>query len=344
MLTDIHLVSDSPAEARSLSEQALALIDRLQAPRGPVQYVVAYVLLSRLNAQLSQAFEPHLRQDTAPPVKVWHALFDSHIGGCGAQMPESVGEALKGLLASVVEHVAEAGRNSDVFGAEVRHAMAGLDQPGDLGADAVLEVARRLLAAGESARERADRLQAQLQASVADAQRLRKELDEQRHAVMHDPLTGLLNRRGMAARMQALMQAGADAAFALLMIDIDHFKQFNDSFGHAVGDAVIRNVAQAIRACLRDIDHAVRYGGEEFLVILPETLQHGALATAEAIRSKVSGLRLVRRRDNLTLPSFSVSVGVAAGRQGEDSETLLQRADAALYQAKQSGRNRVAHA
>lgn len=176
----------------------------------------------------------------------------------------------------------------------------------------------------------------------------RRKLAEQRveRLSQRDPLTGLGNRRffNEFLKLEWRRVARSQSALALLMIDIDHFKRFNDSFGHAVGDAVIRNVAQAIRACLRDIDHAVRYGGEEFLVILPETLQHGALATAEAIRSKVSGLRLVRRRDNLTLPSFSVSVGVAAGRQGEDSETLLQRADAALYQAKQSGRNRVAHA
>jgi diguanylate cyclase len=141
--------------------------------------------------------------------------------------------------------------------------------------------------------------------------------------------------------MDDLLTARPDASLSVLMLDIDHFKRINDTYGHALGDVVIRNVAETIRKCIRGEDFAVRFGGEEFLVLLPNTPLDGAAKVAETIRTRIEALRLVRRRDNFTLAPFTISLGVATRRENDSQDSLFERADRALYQSKESGRNRV---
>lgn len=165
----------------------------------------------------------------------------------------------------------------------------------------------------------------------------------------HDPLTGLLNRRAMdellgqeehRARRLAVQGAGpAGAQMAVLMIDIDHFKHLNDSHGHATGDRALQHLATVMGSQLRDIDHLARWGGEEFLALLPATSGPDALALAERLCERVRNLPLLV--DGVQLP-LTASLGVAEWLGPHDGLThLLDRADRALYEAKQAGRDRV---
>jgi len=165
----------------------------------------------------------------------------------------------------------------------------------------------------------------------------------------HDPLTGLLNRRAMDAllaqeeqRARRLAGHGAGsgvAQMAVLMIDIDHFKRLNDSHGHAIGDRALQHLATLMGSQLRDIDHLARWGGEEFLALLPATSAADALALAERLCERMRNLPLLV--DEVPLP-LTASVGVAEWLGPHDSLTqLLSRADQALYDAKQSGRDQV---
>ena len=165
----------------------------------------------------------------------------------------------------------------------------------------------------------------------------------------HDSLTGLLNRRAMdellaqeeqRARRLADQGAGSGVAqMAVLMIDVDHFKRLNDSQGHATGDRALQHLATLMGSQLRDIDHLARWGGEEFLALLPATSAADALALAERLCERVRNLPLLV--DEVPLP-LTASVGVAEWLGPHDSLTqLLSRADQALYDAKQSGRDRV---
>lgn len=159
-----------------------------------------------------------------------------------------------------------------------------------------------------------------------------------------DPLTQLLNRRALTERISAEMERALryDSTLALLMIDLDHFKQVNDTYGHLVGDDVLRDVAQLIGKTIRGMDISARYGGEEFLVLLPETDDVGATAFAERIRVAVEAHAF--DSDSLVHPlSLTASVGVAVfpAARIESVEDLVARADAALYRAKAEGRNRV---
>src|SRR6185312_12323338 len=128
----------------------------------------------------------------------------------------------------------------------------------------------------------------------------------------------------------------------LLMIDIDHFKNFNDEFGHLLGDEVLKIVARTLTEILKGRDVVARFGGEEFVAILPETPIEGAMKVADIIRGAIAGRELKRKDTGTSFGSITVSIGVARYRPEEDTlPTLIQRADTALYTSKHGGRNRV---
>lgn len=159
-----------------------------------------------------------------------------------------------------------------------------------------------------------------------------------------DALTGLHNRRWLESHLPRLVERHRDAGLPLsvMLLDIDHFKRFNDDFGHAAGDRVLAAVGAAVRERLRPTDLSARYGGEELVVILPGTALEGALAAAERTRAEVEGRRVVV--DGRALPRVTISLGVAEVLPDEDAASLLARADVAMYRAKASGRNQVAAA
>lgn len=167
---------------------------------------------------------------------------------------------------------------------------------------------------------------------------------ELEHLSMTDHLTGLFNRLMLE---EAFIQAKGSYtrtgnAFSLLLIDIDHFKAYNDSLGHAEGDRCLQTVTGTIQSCLeRDTDTAFRYGGEEFLVLLPYTDPPGSLKVAERIRRRIEELQ-VYHPDTSGEAILTVSIGTTTARPGKtDQDTLFQEVDAAMYTAKASGRNRV---
>jgi two-component system cell cycle response regulator len=172
---------------------------------------------------------------------------------------------------------------------------------------------------------------------------LRQNLDHSLELAVTDQLTGLHNRRYMAGQLDSLVKRaalGGDPVAALL-IDIDHFKKINDTFGHDVGDEVLREFALRLASNVRAVDLPCRYGGEEFTVIMPDTQLVDALRIAERIRMHVSGspFRVAHGEEVLTV---TISVGVSATNGADDTpETLMKRADEAVYEAKKSGRNAV---
>jgi two-component system cell cycle response regulator len=172
---------------------------------------------------------------------------------------------------------------------------------------------------------------------------LRENLDQSLELAVTDQLTGLHNRRYMESQLDALVRravVGGSDPVALLVIDIDHFKKINDSFGHGVGDEVLREFAVRLASNVRAIDLPVRFGGEEFVVVMPETELAHAHRIAERIRLHVAGspFRVMGGEELLTV---TISIGVAASLAEDTPLKLVKRADEAMYEAKAHGRNRV---
>lgn len=184
----------------------------------------------------------------------------------------------------------------------------------------------------------AETANAQLRAEVSERQRLAEEL---KRMATTDELTGLSNRRHyLDLSMQEIKRARRlDTPLTVCVLDVDHFKQINDNFGHAVGDVALRAIAAACRDSLREIDILGRFGGEEFTITLPETNAQTAQEVAERLRKRIEELRL-----NIEGVRLSVTIGLAERKDEEEIDQLLTRADHALYAGKRSGRNRVVDA
>ena len=187
-----------------------------------------------------------------------------------------------------------------------------------------------------------ERLQASLQAQESLNRALEDSRRELAELAIRDPLTRLYNRRFMEeALARELVRAERETdSLAVAMLDLDHFKAYNDNFGHAAGDAVLRAFAQAMHGFRQGSDVACRFGGEEFVLILPGLDREGAFARLDAFRRTVAGL--VVRHEGRELPRLRVSIGVSFyPEHGRQVDVLLDQADQAMYRAKAAGRDRV---
>ncbi|HUS89364.1 MAG TPA: diguanylate cyclase [Desulfosporosinus sp.] len=156
-----------------------------------------------------------------------------------------------------------------------------------------------------------------------------------------DPLTGLLNRRAILNKLEESIKHSRryETNLSVIMLDIDHFKEINDSYGHFVGDHGLKRIALFLQRKIRDTDVAGRLGGDEFLIVLPKAIMSSALTTAERIRENLANTKMRNLIGDVF--SMTVSQGVASYKPGDSVSSLVSRSDAAMYRAKQNGRNRV---
>jgi len=250
------------------------------------------------------------------------------------------GDALSKELQSVTRAIETAQRSSEEYGQELATASQRLE--GD-NADEAKTIVEDLAVATRKVRNENQVLETQLAETNAELGRLRESLDQVRRDAMTDGLTNLTNRKAFDEQLaQICAQADAEGeAVTLAIIDIDHFKSFNDTWGHQIGDQVLRYVASVIGRQGVAPRVAARYGGEEFAIIFPAEGGRAALSVLEDIRLEVSSRALKRRSTNEDLGAITVSAGFAERLGGETTMSLVERADAALYASKHAGRNRT---
>ena len=193
------------------------------------------------------------------------------------------------------------------------------------------------------ATERATNLEESFAATSQELDQVRKSFSQAEQQAHTDELTGLANRRSLNQFLRSAQARAMEDGqpLSVLLFDIDHFKSLNDSYGHQVGDQVLRLVAGILKQTVREDDLAARYGGEEMMIVLPGAPLSAAIAVGERIRTALAGRTLRRRSTGEALCTVTTSVGAAQFRPGESSEALVARCDAALYAAKAAGRNRT---
>ena len=202
-------------------------------------------------------------------------------------------------------------------------------------------IIERLVKELSQATTRSSALEANFLQTTKDLDQIKDSLKQAEEHSNTDALTGLANRRSLDAFLRTAQITAMEAGtpLSILMIDIDHFKRFNDSYGHQVGDQVLRLVAKVLAESVRECDLAARYGGEELMAILPGATLEVCEEVAERIRHRVGEARLTRRTTGEEISSVTISVGVAQFRMGETADGMIERGDKALYQAKRQGRN-----
>ena len=256
------------------------------------------------------------------------------------QAGDQIQETIQGVKRSVSEIKEATHEYSEVL----------QDAAGSLGADADPEQVRGKLKSvldnTQNFIEHNQKLEEELERSTVVMQELQRDLELVKQQALTDGLTNLANRKAFDAEILRIAEEAQreEQTFCLILMDIDHFKAFNDNYGHQVGDQVLRLVAQTLIDGVKGRDVAARYGGEEFAILLPQTTLQGAIKVADSLRTVVQGKELVNRNSGDTLGRVTLSAGVSEYTPAEEIENLIERADSALYTAKHNGRNQVAAA
>jgi diguanylate cyclase len=325
-----------------LAKTALALMGDCNVPPTPDNFELFYVHASGQNAALSLIVGEMISQHRPFSPNVLSKLHARALPReRAAKAMEDVGSGISEMLDVVLDKLEAAGKHAGDYGRTLSEVSGELGD--DHSPDGLRKLVDGLLGATRAMEERTKNLEGELQRSSQQVTELKVQLDDVRKETRIDPLTGIANRKAFDLELQAAIEDAAEtgAALSLLMCDIDHFKSFNDSWGHQTGDQVLRLVANCLSENVKGRDTAARYGGEEFTVILRQTGLDGALNLANQIRSTVEGKKLVKKSTGDILGRITISIGVAQLSGRDHAETLVQRADTCLYRAKHAGRNRV---
>ena len=233
-----------------------------------------------------------------------------------------------------------AGEDSGHFTRTLRESRSDLEQ--EATAAKIQQVISRLLSEALRMETMTQILSEKLDGSTREVRALTEQLQRAQTEAVIDPLCGIHNRRGFLREAKALLESSAGLeGSAIVLADVDHFKQVNDTYGHLLGDKVLRSVGGIFRESVKEVGVAARVGGEEFALLLPGTTLQAARALAEQIRAAVGRGRIQREKNKEDIGSITVSLGVAVGTAGETLDMLMFRADRALYSAKRAGRNQV---
>jgi diguanylate cyclase len=334
------LYPEDREQAAEILRLAVAAMGKQPAAPNPAHYALWYEHCAGLNPGLSRVLEARTAVGSVlTDEDVWQ-LHGEHIAAREHRQYEAVRADLHRILNDTATETKKAQAQTSRIDESIADHQERLSSPADA-ADVQRTVVDLLSDTGKM-RSVAAELSAQLRASTEEVNSLTQSLHRAQSEALRDPLTDLRNRRGFDQSAADLrLQRGNLNNLALLMIDIDHFKAVNDTHGHVLGDKVLRAVAHVLKSNIKGRDVAARVGGEEFAVLLPDTSVGGAVTLGKQFCALVSHGRIKRAAGDGTIGQVTLSIGVAVARSGESLESLMERADAALYSAKRAGRARV---
>ena len=327
--------------ALGYANSAMDLLKRGQIPPYPQFYELLYTYATGVNPSLNQRVNQIFR-DGAATQELAERLYNEFLKSQDAnERISSVSERMATRIEAMHDAIDTAMVTANAYSGTLQSASG--DLGGDMSEVDLRAMAQRLLGETRRMQDANVQLEQKLEASRDDIAALQRDLDEVRRESMLDPLTKIFNRKSFDEGLLTSVAEAAEAGtpLCLMLLDIDHFKRFNDTWGHQTGDQVLRLVAMTLKSNIKGKDMAARYGGEEFAAILPETDLEGAIIAADNIRKAIQAKELLKRSTNEKLGRITASVGVAMYRRGDTPASLIERADRCLYGAKHAGRNRV---
>lgn len=331
---------ESKEQSAELLRLTLPLMARQAAAYHPVSYTLWYEHVAGINPPLSSALTARLQSDQPLTEDDVYRLYTHHVSEREAAVLEHLQQRLQSLLDDTAQTFSSAGEDTGHFSRALRESRSDLAEETTVAK--VQQVISRLLSEALRMETMTQILAEKLEGRTEEVKALTTQLQRAQAEALIDPLCGIHNRRGFQREAKAVIDSTAGlAGSALVLADVDHFKQINDTYGHLLGDKVLRSVAGVFRDHTQGREIAARVGGEEFVLLLPQTTLDGAREVAERIRAAIAGGRIYRDRTEEVIGSITVSLGIALGAPGETLDTLMFRADQALYAAKRAGRNQV---
>jgi diguanylate cyclase len=334
----LALYPEDSREAAALLKQAVPLMVRHNIPPNPVHYALWYTYSKGQDPELNRHLDRVVRDFDGCPPESATRLFREYIIRDELEDARAEQQQVISLVDGMERDVSRSVKGSQNFQNRLGQCLEMLDEPVS---DRLPGILNELQQSTRLMQSQQEQFLGQLQSAQNEIKTLRDKLERAQLAATLDGLTELLNRTTFTRLLEQALAKGPRRV-ALVMLDIDHFKQFNDQYGHPLGDRVLQHVGQVLRGALVPNAFAGRYGGEEFCVVLEDCADlDGACAFAEQLRLKVQSLRIKARGTDTVLDTITASFGVAFVQPGDNLESLLTRADDGLYQAKRNGRNQV---
>jgi diguanylate cyclase len=316
----------------------LALLGKHKIPANLINITLCYEYVTG-NADIQQAMEIIFDKPTMYTEEKAIALFKEYIWDEEKQTHEKLNKILN-------KHFSEALNNVNTINSKANHSSSRLEQKAiQLESEPSVEKTKALvntfISESKNMVNISQSFEEELNNQKAELEQLKTELETTKNLAETDPLTKLKNRRVLSKALEENISSINNQKLCLMMLDIDFFKKVNDKYGHLVGDKVICFISQILTENIKNNEIAARIGGEEFAILLPSTKLSTAIAQAEIIRKSIEKSSLSISKTHEKLDPVTISIGVTVYKPGDTSEAFIDRADKALYSAKNSGRNRV---
>ncbi len=333
---------DEHKRTLAFAEVALGQIKSLRQTAVPRNYEIWYVYATGYNSALNKIINETLARNGKLTEADLEQIYETYLSQIKTtDRIDKVGARVIGEIDDVMTLIEDALGMSASYDNTLSGATAELSVAQNR--DQVKTIVQSLTKSTREMRETNTALRDRLRLSKSEISDLQQSLEAIRAESLTDPLTGLGNRKYFDRSIDVAVEnaLASGEPLSLLMFDIDHFKSFNDSYGHLTGDQVLRLVGMSLKQTIKGQDITARYGGEEFAVVLPNTALRQALTVADHIRRAVMAKELKKKSTGEILGRVTISVGVSMLKPGDDTDSLIARADACLYAAKRNGRNRV---
>jgi diguanylate cyclase len=320
---------------------ALPLMSKQGIPITPDNYSVWYKYVSGLDSELCKRIDTLLKSGATFSPKTNNELYRQFCTEKGEAELGKIRQDLHLALTTLHQQLVELSGHAEEYESFVSDSVNLLSESSSL--EDITNVVREIISKTKTLGEFGKTLKHKVNETTEALEVLKKDLEQIKTEASLDFLTGVPNRKAFNDALAKTVgeTSGDGREVSLLLIDIDHFKNFNDTYGHLTGDEVLKFVAKKIKEIVRGRDFVARFGGEEFAVLLPHTSLTGAESVAENVRSFFAQALLKANASSRDLGTLTVSIGVARYRPGESSEQFFNRCDQALYAAKKTGRNRA---
>ena len=333
---------ETPEKASKSALAAFKRLNELDVAANPINFAIWYDYFAGKNHDLKKTVDALSAGGGKPDVSAYAELYDRFIiAGANMTRDREWSDRIDTVTERIVSALTASGSETEEYGAALKTFSGDLETAGNL--DQIRGLVADIITETDSMDTRTRELYSRVSKSTEEITDLRKALDDSRRDALTDSLTGIANRKCFDQKIFSTVEESLanGETLSLIFADIDHFKDFNDTHGHQLGDQVLRLVGRTLFDALKGKDTAARYGGEEFAIILPDTTSGGVTSVSDNIRKSIASKCLVKKRSDDDIGAVTISLGVTSYHPDEYITAFIERAGQALYIAKKLGRNRV---